>query len=129
NLLLLSVPAVLLMLLGAGLWVTCQRERSPITRENAERIQLGMTLADVEAIFGGPARIDPASENSFGWFLDFQHPPKDARIAVATRAWVGRHAKVEVAVDAGGRVVSVLVHRSARDREPFYDSIRRNFGP
>src|SRR4051812_12875345 len=55
RLLLFSVPAALVAGLLAAwlLW-----PRTAITRENAERVQVGMTRAEVEAILGGPARDD-----------------------------------------------------------------------
>jgi hypothetical protein len=40
--------------LAVGVWLI--RPRTAITVENAARIQPGMTLAEVEAILGGPAR-------------------------------------------------------------------------
>jgi hypothetical protein len=128
RLFLLAVPVALVVLLGVGAWALWPRERSAITRENAERIQLGMTLIDVQAILDGPARIEQGSETSFGWFLDFQHPPQGAEKAVATHVWVGRYAKVEVDINADGRVISFSVRRPARDHEPFYDTVRRSFG-
>jgi hypothetical protein len=52
---------LLLLILPAGLAalaiVICMLwPRTSITRENASKIQVGMTLAEVEAILGGPAR-------------------------------------------------------------------------
>lgn len=44
--------------LAVGMWALWPR--TAITRENAAKIREGMTLADVEAILGGPAR-DEAS--------------------------------------------------------------------
>jgi hypothetical protein len=44
------------ILLGIGLWLFAPR--TAITRENAARIEQGMTLAEVEAILGGPSRND-----------------------------------------------------------------------
>jgi hypothetical protein len=41
--------------LGAGLWLVWP-SASAINELNAARIQTGMTLAEVEAILGGPAR-------------------------------------------------------------------------
>jgi hypothetical protein len=56
---LLLLAGLLVLLAGAGLvfvlWLTAP-PRTAITREDAERIQLGMTLATVEAVLGGPAR-------------------------------------------------------------------------
>lgn len=43
-----------------GAWLLWPRPTTAITRENAERIKLGMTIAEVEAILGGPARDDNA---------------------------------------------------------------------
>jgi hypothetical protein len=40
--------------LVVGMWLLWPR--TAITRENAAKIQAGMTLAEVEAILGGPAR-------------------------------------------------------------------------
>jgi hypothetical protein len=52
RLLLLAVVGVAALALGGWLlW-----PRTAITRDNAERIQVGMNLAEVEAILGGPAR-------------------------------------------------------------------------
>jgi hypothetical protein len=59
RLLLLSLPALVALTVGAWLlW-----PRSAITRENAEKIQSGMTPAEVEAILGGP----PRDESRGGW--------------------------------------------------------------
>ena len=60
RLLLLALPAALVAVLLAAwlLWA-----RTAITRENAERIRVGMTLAEVEAILGGmPTAFDDARE-------------------------------------------------------------------
>ncbi|SRR5260370_6050871 len=45
--------------LGAGAWL--RWPRTAITRENAAKIHIGMTLAEVEAILGGPPRDDVAA--------------------------------------------------------------------
>jgi hypothetical protein len=42
--------------LAAGAWLLLPRPA--ITRENAARIQVGMTLTEVEALLGGPARAE-----------------------------------------------------------------------
>jgi hypothetical protein len=51
--LLIALPLAVALSLAVAwlLW-----PRTAITRENAARIQEGMTLAEVEAILGGPAR-------------------------------------------------------------------------
>jgi hypothetical protein len=67
--LLLGVP-VAVVVLGVGAWLLLPR--TAITRENAAKIQVGMTLAEVEAILGGPAREDFVGELQ----LDFDPDPK-----------------------------------------------------
>jgi hypothetical protein len=44
--------AAAVVALAIGVWLLWPR--TAITRENAEKIRLGMTLAEVEAILGGP---------------------------------------------------------------------------
>jgi outer membrane protein assembly factor BamE (lipoprotein component of BamABCDE complex) len=53
RLLLFALIAVAVVL-AVGVWLLWPR--TAITRENAAKIQAGMTLAEVEAILGGPAR-------------------------------------------------------------------------
>jgi hypothetical protein len=53
RLLILAVAGTVVML-AVGAWLFWPR--TAITRENAAKIQRGMTLAEVEAILGGPAR-------------------------------------------------------------------------
>ncbi len=48
-----------LLVLGGGVWMLWPR--TAITRENAAKIQVGMTLEEVEAILGGPARNEGAA--------------------------------------------------------------------
>jgi hypothetical protein len=55
RLLLFGLLAVAVVL-ATGSWLLWPR--TAITRENAAKIQVGMTLAEVEAILGGPARSD-----------------------------------------------------------------------
>src|SRR6266566_3187740 len=47
---------VALLVVGAGVWLLWPR--TAITRENAAKIEVGMTLGEVEAILGGPPRND-----------------------------------------------------------------------
>jgi hypothetical protein len=59
RLLLFGLPAGLLLLAVVGAWLVWPR--TAITRENAAKIQPGTTLAEVEAILGGPARDESSS--------------------------------------------------------------------
>ena len=64
--------------LGASIWSLWPR--SAINLENAAKIQCGMTLADVEAILGGPARDETRGRGvvmypgpgMVGWELFFE---------------------------------------------------------
>ena len=53
-----------LLALGASAWML-RPLASVITRENAAKIQVGMTLAEVEALPGGPARNDTTGSSLF----------------------------------------------------------------
>jgi outer membrane protein assembly factor BamE (lipoprotein component of BamABCDE complex) len=94
SLLLLVLPAVFL-LIGAGVWATWPRP-SAITPENAARIRAGMTVAEVEAILGGPARDEA--------------PPEVARMYQMIQSvrpdleWSSDQVGVWVYLDADGRV-------------------------
>ena len=54
--LLLGSAAVVVVGLAIGVWTLWPR--TAITEENAAKLRPGMTLAEVEAILGGPARIE-----------------------------------------------------------------------
>jgi hypothetical protein len=51
---LLLLTMVVIAMVASGVWMFWPR--SAITRANAARIQVGMTVEEVEAILGGPAR-------------------------------------------------------------------------
>jgi hypothetical protein len=91
RLLLFGLPAVLSVALVAAwlLW-----PRTAITPENYEKIQAGMTLAEVEAILGGPARDETAG------------PPRTAMIQSVRpdREWNSDRVSIWVYLDAEGRV-------------------------
>jgi hypothetical protein len=62
--LLLFGLAAALVVLGVATLVLWPR-RSAITHENADRIQEGMTLAEVEQLLGGPARNESGMPDNF----------------------------------------------------------------
>jgi hypothetical protein len=92
RLLLLGPPATLAAIALAALllWPS-----TAITRANAARIKAGMTLAEVEAILGGPARNESGLPDRF--------------IAVTRRredkCWVTSRDIVIVVFDDAGRVI------------------------
>jgi hypothetical protein len=86
-----------------------------INRENAAQIQVGMTLAEVEAVLGGPPRDDGNG------VLAFQRV--DGSEATMTRSelrgalnqlpdvkhWLSDEVLIEVTLDHAGRVTSITV--------------------
>jgi hypothetical protein len=96
---------VALILFGVSAWELWPRDQSAINRVIAEKIRVGMTLSEVQAILGGPPRTEGSLGRSFGWNLDVEQ--RGAEVAVATHTWLGLHAKVEVGVNGNGRVISL----------------------
>ena len=91
RLMLFCLPAAMV----AGLTVAwLSWPRTAITRENAERIQPGMTLAEVEAILGGPARDEGPEQRSL---VSIQSVRPD-------REWNSAQVSVWVFLDVEGRV-------------------------
>jgi hypothetical protein len=78
--------------IAVGVWLSWPR--TAITRENAERIQPGMTLAEVEAILGGPARDEGPEQRSA---VSIQSVRPD-------REWNSAQVSVWVFLDVEGRV-------------------------
>lgn len=68
-----------LFTLGVGAWLLWPR--TAITRENAAKIQIGMTLAEVEAILGGPVRNDATGPIVVAFDEDGNELGDEARIA------------------------------------------------
>jgi hypothetical protein len=87
-----------LWLAGFVLFVTCVAgyvvwlawPRPGITESNCARIQVGMTLEEVEALLGGPAGSE---------FREAYDP------AVRWRAWEGPAIRASIAFDSRGKVV------------------------
>src|SRR4051812_29388784 len=83
---------------AAGLWLN-QPPRSAINAENAAKIEIGMTLAEVEAVLGGPARDEttgPVNDVIFGGELMLPGGP--------SAEWVSDEYRVWVWLDSEGRV-------------------------
>ncbi len=95
--------AVMLILGGGSLWLTAPSDR--ITRRNCERIEPGMSAAQVEDLLG-------------------RKP--DAAITVGgielQRTWIGRTGAIDVAFDDNGLVVSRMPFMSMRE-ETFLDRL------
>jgi hypothetical protein len=111
RLLLLALPVVAVSL-AAGVWVL--RSPTPITWANAAKIQPGMTLTEVEAILGGPPRLDACGRVSYcltgveGFDPAVPRPPQ----------WASDEVLVMVYLDADQRVqrcVTVPVRSEGQD--------------
>jgi hypothetical protein len=100
--------------LGTGAWLFWPRPG--ITRENAAKIQVGMTLAEVEAILGGPSRDEStevvteraaADDDDSAVFrvLDFTYPRRPAS-SPEPPVWKTDQIVIVVHTSHDGRVVS-----------------------
>jgi hypothetical protein len=128
----IAAAAIAVVLLG-GLAFQ-QRHRCPITRENFEKIQVGMTEKEVEDILQLPP-----GDYSTGQVV-FDLPPElfqgdsevDARLLLLillgkepTIGWMGDRAIITVFLDATGRVVSKDFTDVRRKSESILDKLRR----
>jgi hypothetical protein len=103
-----------LLVLGASVWLLLPR--TAITRENAQKIQVGMTLAEVETILGHPAgdyRTNPQGPPPALVF------PGDETVV----SWYDDATSVSVVLDERGRVK----HHGYSDEhpEPILSKVRR----
>jgi hypothetical protein len=88
----LSGLLAMLVVLGVCVWALWPQ--SAITRENAAKIQKGMTLAEVEAILGEPPRDD--NDPDLPTFGSLRRPS----------CWLADGLLVSVVFDTTGRVAS-----------------------
>jgi hypothetical protein len=139
RLLLFGLPAALLAsaIAAALLW-----PRTAITRENAARIQVGMTLAEVESILGGPVRDettgpcvpDLAKEGPGGTPHDLDSVERWIDFLVATSdatpwpRWQSNQVMIAVLFDTDGRVSDCHFFPVRRADETLLDRLRRWLG-
>lgn len=115
--LVLSLAAILVGL-GVGLWLLWPH--TAITHENADRIQPGMTLAEVEAILGGPARDETGGRfwiNQLGSTLFLGNSPE-------SQQWVSDECAVAVWFTDGHVAFHRLDFVVPKDETPL-DKLRR----
>ena len=128
------------LLLAAGVWLA-RPASTQITMENASRIKEGMTLAEVEAILGGPARdelrretdhyqrmVMTGSEAHFyrsespfwrqtrSWNIQLWEYPSSTEPGNESR-WTSRCCTLLVRIDANDRIVGVLPKRVSSEIE------------
>ena len=111
------VPLALLVPFGAlAVALVCLPFGSRVTRENCERIKVGMTEAEVRAILGKPwddSLLDPEGPTilarAIGWFIigpEQPFNPIEPKDQIAEyRDWVGPDFVLFVALTKDGRVV------------------------
>jgi hypothetical protein len=141
---LLRLAPLAFAVLLTGIWLLWPR--TAITRENAAKLEVGMTLAAVEAILGGPARDE--STGVLAPEMDDTIKDADERLFLATievevfereaggdlpdvqrkRLWVSDQVMVRVCHDDGNRVVNIAAMPVQRIRETVADTVRRWFG-
>jgi hypothetical protein len=141
RLLLLALPAGLALALACAwlLW-----PRTAITRANAEKIQVGLTLAEVEAILDGPARdestgpvnldvaegLEGAEWELFDpqrvrlWVVSLVRPPGTPR----PLEWQSNEVVLRVRFDPEGRVAECDAFPMRRVDEGPLDRLRRWLG-
>jgi hypothetical protein len=133
RLLLFCLPALVALAVAAWLlWPS-----TAITRENAERIRPGMTLAEVEAILGGPPRDestgprikegDPPEAAESGIYL-FQLAVGNARAIHPCKLWQSDGVLIRVDLDADERVTGSDWLAVRRVHEGALDRLRRWLG-
>jgi hypothetical protein len=138
RLLLLALTAATAAGLLAAWWLW---PRTAITPENFERVQIGMTLAEVEAILGGPARDETTGPLEVVTHEEAAGPqlmmwpdssgdasqPTDGQLPAA-RVWSADGLTVQVDLDPQGRVIRKARLPFQRGCECPLDSLRRWLG-
>jgi hypothetical protein len=127
-----------LLALGVGGWLVWSR--TAITRENAAKITEGMTLAEVEAILGGPERDEstrptaldadprlagPGGNKTVGFAWDFGPAFTDGRPMDARKMWATDYLMLVVDFDAGGKVTGKRDAATHPVQESMLDKLRR----
>lgn len=72
----------------------------PISSRDCDRIEIGMTLPQVEAILGGPPGAYTVAESDWSWVLENGVMPSDH----TRRVWVSDVGGVRIDFDPAGRV-------------------------
>jgi hypothetical protein len=120
----LLLPALLAVLVALLLtfWLLWPRP-SAITPENALSLRSGMTLAEVEAILGGPARDETGGQGVVVHHAKWIFTPS----AALRGQWVSEECAVEVDF-VEGRVTYIQIGTVVMPGESPLDKLRRWFG-
>lgn len=133
------VFALLASLLAMGQAVMLLWPQSAITRENAAKIQVGMTLSEVEMILGGSARdestgpgeIDPANTEAaeVEWAeMESQKPRREDAPGIAVSyslMWTSDAVALFATFSADDRVTGCSVVWARRSDESLFHHFRR----
>ncbi len=110
-----GVAAAVAALIGVGLLLLRAAPRETVTEENCKRVVKGMTLAEVESIFGRPADSVPAMfpepSLSLAEWIRVKNP-------VTMRIWYGREHVAFVTFDGDSKVI--WTDRQSSEPEPWY---------
>ena len=129
--------------LGVGGWALWPR--TALTRENAAKIQLGMALGEVEALLGGPARIettgptegdaddnandgpDPERLATERFLIALTHTTQSSRsrIGSSKHIWGSDSVAIFVVFDVDQRVIDFAVRPLRHAPESPVDMLRR----
>jgi len=125
--LLLGSAAVVVVGLAIGVWTLWPR--TAITEENAAKLRPGMTLAEVEAILGGPARIETTGPTRAEVDMDEQRRfdrfmlRQDSERRVVS--WHSDTVATYALCGPEGHLIEVFACRVHRAPESFLDVFRR----
>jgi hypothetical protein len=115
-----------LLAMAAGVWLLWPR--TAITRENAARIQEGMTRQEVESILGGPQRVEVGGKTMTGGSGTSRvvHVMKPG-VYAEFPFWVSVEAWIVVSFDENERVRAggVECRSVVRNEESPLDKLRR----
>ena len=104
-----------LLALSGGVWLLWPRPG--ITRANAAKIKVGMTLPEVEAILGGPARCEATGEVVVEGEAVVERNAYPRLAFRDARTWQSNTVEIWVTFDADERVADIdpipLRHESA----------------
>ena len=114
-----------LVCLGVILAVFASRPQSAITRENAARIKMGMTLAEVESILGGPTRDETSGrvvpDDDDLW----AHGRINILLSISQSGWRSDYVYISVDTDFEGHVTDIYTYPLRRHRDSPIEMIRR----
>jgi hypothetical protein len=117
RLLLLALPSVIVLLGIVGWLLWPAQATTTITRENAERIENGMAIEQVEKILGGPARDETTGPTR----IFCATVPEN----VTSYWWMTDQLFVVACCDNDARVVYCECRPAHRVHEGFFEMLRR----